>query len=208
MVTILGTRSVTNAMKGANGVGHKVLTYIEYRAVPGVFQNIDPHPLLHPASVSSPRSKGGRYTLAGRWGGWGVNILEDASHRIGLLQSNLSAGGGGFGKILFAEYVFKCRLFSRLAGADFWLARALHEGGEPRGPGVRGGGGAGPARLYLLVPARPGAQLPGRPPAHRRHLARQQQLSYIKAFYQGTCAFMLFPKISVNRPNYCICFWE
>ncbi len=32
---------------------HKVLTYVEYRAVPGVFQNIDPsHPHLHPASVS------------------------------------------------------------------------------------------------------------------------------------------------------------
>jgi hypothetical protein len=24
------------------GTGHKVLTYVEYRAVPGVFQNIDP----------------------------------------------------------------------------------------------------------------------------------------------------------------------
>ena len=33
-----------------------------------VFQNIDPHPPLHPASVSSPRTKGGGYTLAGQWG--------------------------------------------------------------------------------------------------------------------------------------------
>ncbi len=48
---------------------HKVLTYVEYRAVPGVFQNIDPpYPPLHPASVSSPRTKG---ALAGRWGGGG-----------------------------------------------------------------------------------------------------------------------------------------
>ncbi len=38
---------------------HKVLTYVEYRAVPGVFQDIDPHPPLHRASVSSPRTKGG-----------------------------------------------------------------------------------------------------------------------------------------------------
>ncbi len=68
---------------------HKVLTYVEYRAVSCVFQNIDPPP-LHPASVSSPRTKGGGYTLAGRRRGWGVNILEDASHRIGLLQYNLS----------------------------------------------------------------------------------------------------------------------
>ncbi len=36
----------------------------------GVFQNIDPPPPLHPASVSSPRTKGGGggYTLAGRRG--------------------------------------------------------------------------------------------------------------------------------------------
>jgi hypothetical protein len=43
----------------------------EYRAVSGVFQNIDlPHPTLHPASVSHPPKAGG-YTLAGRWGGGG-----------------------------------------------------------------------------------------------------------------------------------------
>ncbi len=47
---------------------------------------LTPHPPLHLASVSSPRNKGGGYTLAGRRGGWGVNILEDARHRIGLLQ--------------------------------------------------------------------------------------------------------------------------
>ncbi len=36
---------------------HKVITYVEYRAVSGVFQNIDPPPPLHPASVSSPRTR-------------------------------------------------------------------------------------------------------------------------------------------------------
>ncbi len=63
---------------------HKVLTYVEYRAVSGVFQNIDP-PTLSPLSecVLHPHQR--RYTMAGRWG-WGVNILEDARHRIGLLQ--------------------------------------------------------------------------------------------------------------------------
>ncbi len=45
---------------------HKVLTYVEYRAVSGVFQNIDLPPPLHPASVTSSRTKGGGYTLAGR----------------------------------------------------------------------------------------------------------------------------------------------
>ncbi len=47
---------------------HKVLTYVEYRAVPGVFQNIDTPPSLHPASVSSPRTKGGGYTGEGMGG--------------------------------------------------------------------------------------------------------------------------------------------
>jgi hypothetical protein len=76
------------------GTGHKVLMYVEYRAVSVVFQNIDPPPPLHPASVSSP--------LHQRWGvhtrrtvrGRGVNILEDARHWIGLLQYNLSTVQG------------------------------------------------------------------------------------------------------------------
>jgi hypothetical protein len=36
--------------------------------------------------MSSPRNKGGGYTLAGRRGGWGFNILEDERNRIALLQ--------------------------------------------------------------------------------------------------------------------------
>jgi hypothetical protein len=63
-------------------LNHKVLTYVEYRAVSGVFQNVDPPPPFHPASVSSPRTKGRR--------GVGVNILENARHWIGLLQYNIS----------------------------------------------------------------------------------------------------------------------
>ncbi len=63
---------------------HKVLTYVEYRAVPGVFQNIDPPPPSPPSEcVLTPAPKAGG-------GEGGVNSLEDASHRIGLLQSNLS----------------------------------------------------------------------------------------------------------------------
>ncbi len=54
---------------------HKVLTYVEYRTVSGVFQNIDPHPPLRPASMSSPRTKGGGYTLAGRRGAGGGSIF-------------------------------------------------------------------------------------------------------------------------------------
>ncbi len=74
----------------------EVLTYVEYRAVSGVFHNSDPPPPLHPASVSPPAPKAGGYTDhthspggEGAWGG-GVNILKDARHWIGLLQYNLS----------------------------------------------------------------------------------------------------------------------
>ncbi len=42
----------------------KALTYVEYRAVSGVFQNIDHPPPFRPASVSSPppASKAGVHT--------------------------------------------------------------------------------------------------------------------------------------------------
>jgi hypothetical protein len=64
---------------GEGGWRHKVLTYVEYRAVSGVFQNIYPPGPLPPL----PGGEGG-----------GVNILEDARHRIGLLEYNLSTDGG------------------------------------------------------------------------------------------------------------------
>jgi hypothetical protein len=88
------------------GYYHKVLTYVEYRAVSGVFQNIDP-PTPSPPSecVLSPHQRRGAggtppppspphrlwcgegtHSL----GGEGVKILEDARPRIGLLQYNLS----------------------------------------------------------------------------------------------------------------------
>ncbi len=50
---------------------HKVLTYVEHRAVPGVFQNIDPPPPSPPCECVLPRTKGGGYTLAGLWGNGG-----------------------------------------------------------------------------------------------------------------------------------------
>ncbi len=63
---------------------------VEHRAVSGVFQNIDPPPPLHPVSVSSPRPapKAGGVHTRRAVRGWGVNILEDARHWIGLLQFN------------------------------------------------------------------------------------------------------------------------
>ncbi len=68
---------------------HKVLTSAEYRAVSGVFQNIDPPPPSPPSECTPPAPKavgGGGYTFAGGWGGGGSNISEDARHWIGLLQ--------------------------------------------------------------------------------------------------------------------------
>jgi hypothetical protein len=73
-----------------NSQHHKVLTYVEYRAVPGGFQNIDPPPPSPPSEcVLPPHQRRGVHTCRAVRG-VGVNILEDASHRIGLLQSNLS----------------------------------------------------------------------------------------------------------------------
>jgi hypothetical protein len=83
------------------GERHKVLTCVEYRAVSGVFQNIDPRPpSLHSASVSSPRTKGGGRGGTHSPGGEGVGgqYLEDARHWIGLLQYNPSAGKGMGGR--------------------------------------------------------------------------------------------------------------
>jgi len=64
-------RAKRSGRERENRERHKVLTYIEYRAVSGVFRTIDPPPTLYPASVSSPCTKGGGYTLADRWGGGG-----------------------------------------------------------------------------------------------------------------------------------------
>jgi hypothetical protein len=49
-----------------------------------VFQNIGPPPPSPPGECVLPLQQ--RYTLAGRRGGWGVNILEDERDRIALLQ--------------------------------------------------------------------------------------------------------------------------
>jgi hypothetical protein len=73
---------------------HKVLTYIEYRAVFGVFQTIDPPPLSTQRVCPPPAPKAGGCTVHTRRAvrGWEVNILEDARHWIGLLQYNPSTG--------------------------------------------------------------------------------------------------------------------
>ncbi len=47
---------------------------------------LSPHPPLRPASVYPPPLLPGEVRLAGRRGGWGVNILEDERNRIALLQ--------------------------------------------------------------------------------------------------------------------------
>jgi hypothetical protein len=76
------------------------LTYVEYRAVSGVFQNIDPPPPLHPASVSSPCSKGWGYTdspggegvggsIFGRRQAWGGGAIFWKTPDIGLASYSI-----------------------------------------------------------------------------------------------------------------------
>jgi hypothetical protein len=67
------TFALVSASQFLHGQSHKVLIYVEYRAVSGVFQNIDPPPPLHPASVSSPRNEGvwGLHTRRAVRGGGG-----------------------------------------------------------------------------------------------------------------------------------------
>jgi hypothetical protein len=55
-----------------NTSNHKVLTYLEYRAVSGVFRTIDPHHTRRAVR------------------GWWANISKDARHWIGLLKYNPS----------------------------------------------------------------------------------------------------------------------
>jgi hypothetical protein len=81
---------LVNPLHGNNSLANKVLTYVEYRAVSGVFQNIDPHPPSPPSECVLPRSKGGGVggTRSRGAGGGGVNIFEDARHWFGLSQFN------------------------------------------------------------------------------------------------------------------------
>ncbi len=79
------TKNRTVSHKHGGG-SHTVLTY--NRVQSSVWHLPNPHPPLHPASVSSPRIKGGGHTRGGE--GVGGNILEDAKHWIGLLQYNPS----------------------------------------------------------------------------------------------------------------------
>jgi hypothetical protein len=60
----------------------------------GVFKIIDPPPLSTQRVCPPPAPKAVYTRRAVRGVGEGFNILEDAKHRIGLLQYNLSVGTG------------------------------------------------------------------------------------------------------------------
>jgi hypothetical protein len=56
-----------------HGCTHKVLTYVEYRAVSGVFQNIDPPPPSpHSECVLPPAPKAGGHTRRAVRGWWSI----------------------------------------------------------------------------------------------------------------------------------------
>ncbi len=69
---------------------HKVLTYIEYRAVFGIFQTIDSYTPLSTQRVCPPPHHRRRVHTRRAVRGWRVKISEDARHWIGLLQYNPS----------------------------------------------------------------------------------------------------------------------
>jgi hypothetical protein len=73
-------------------LNHKVLTYIEYIAVSGVFRTIDPPPPLPLASASSPRTKGLVYTLHTRRAmrGWGLGRSIQGARGIVKMPSCIS----------------------------------------------------------------------------------------------------------------------
>jgi hypothetical protein len=91
---------------------------------------LTPHPPLHPASVSSPHTR--RATR-----GWGVNILKDAGHWIGLLQYNLYTGESIFHEKNFLVHLKRACLKSAvdygqnlaIMGADgHWTVRYNERG--------------------------------------------------------------------------------
>ncbi len=102
-VRIYTVYCITALSRSGRGEGdqlnHKVLTYLEYRAVSGVFQNIDPPPppYIQPASVSSPRTKGGGVPTRRAVRGWGSIFWKTpdiglASYSIIPLRSSCSHG--------------------------------------------------------------------------------------------------------------------
>jgi hypothetical protein len=69
------------------GCKHKVLTYIEYGVASSVFRTFDPPPPLHPASGSSPRTKGGGVHTRRAVRGWGTIFRKTPD--IGLASYSL-----------------------------------------------------------------------------------------------------------------------
>jgi hypothetical protein len=71
----------------------EIITVREQSYMSLVFENIDPPPPSPPGECvlpPPPPTKGGVFTLAGRRGRWGVNILEDERHRMPSYSNNLS----------------------------------------------------------------------------------------------------------------------
>ncbi len=120
---------------------HKVLTYIKYRTVSGVFRELlTPHPLFTLRVCPPPRTKGGGggYALAGRWGGGGgVNSSEDARQWPGLLQYNPSTLGSNlqdccdFGNGSQTHKAILHVLFWHTAGKYFEMLKLISGCGAP-----------------------------------------------------------------------------
>jgi hypothetical protein len=68
-----------------------------------------PSPSPHGESVLPPQQRRGEDTLAGRRGGWGVNILEDERNRVALLQWSLYAWESLWGQSKYSYATLKRR---------------------------------------------------------------------------------------------------
>ncbi len=83
-VNCRGSESVTSrSLAWHDDAAHRVHIYCK-RAILFFSSSkiLTPHPPLRPASLSSPRNKGGEYTLAGRRRGWGSIFWK--TREIGL----------------------------------------------------------------------------------------------------------------------------
>jgi hypothetical protein len=79
-----------------DGGRHKVLTYVEYRAVSASSKILTTHPPLHPASVSSPAPKAGCTHSPGGEGGGGSIFWKTSDKGLASYNNlNTEEGLGG-----------------------------------------------------------------------------------------------------------------
>jgi hypothetical protein len=92
------------------GSKHKVLTFMEYRAVSGVFQTIDPHPLTARRVCTARLWCGGRTNSLGGGGGGGWLIVRKTPDTAlySIYVSTLCFSLSSTAKKMLPSYFFIC----------------------------------------------------------------------------------------------------